>query len=778
LLNSQVLVQAGNNVAPISVAGIYSIINTIYDKPGSTLTGTSTNSVDYFQYINADNITSTNGLTVTGSLTVTGQVVAQTLNVQQVTSSIVYSSGSNIFGNSLANTQQFTGSMSVTGSLTVVTAGTELQVTSTGVNLGNALTDSHIISGSLRVNPNGLFVSGSGNVGIGTNTPSEKLDVVGGGLASGNGTIKTGITYSSLGLVGTFSNHDLGIITNGTERMRITSGGNVGIGTSLPAVALDFGNVTGKAFHLYTAGSDFYGINMLQYDDGPFSTNIFSGDGGQIKFRTASGTTTQSTRMTITSGGNVGIGTTSPGQRLVVENSTDTFLQLRNSAAGQNFFIGALNGEARLNNDNSTPITMYVNGSERMRITSGGNVGIGTTSPLQTASNRTVTTINGTSSAILNLATGDTLRGYVYVDSSGTTLESIGTLSIGTNTSSALVAYTNGTERLRITSEGYLGVTVTGDTVTSGDLLGVLSFVSRDASTYSSGGITNIRSYATSTYNTGNVAGDLRFYVSDGLQNTTGTYLFGTEAMRITSGGNVGIGTTNPSQKLEVVGGEIKAGRVDSSIEGGQISFGRATDNNTSWYIDNYGNSSSTQLRFVNVSDSTVVMTMSGSNVTIGDTSTDNTGRFQYLSPGVGSFNGVMALYHSTTNVDGSGYVNFYRNTSVIGSINQVGTSGIAYNTSSDYRLKKDIQPITDALVKIQALNPVKYKWKSDNSDGEGFIAHELQEIIPYVVTGEKDGERMQGVDYGKLTILLTKAIQEQQSQIESLKAEIQTLKQ
>jgi len=54
LLNSQVLVTAGNNVAPISVAGIYSIINTIYDKPGSTLTGTSTNSIDYFQYINAD----------------------------------------------------------------------------------------------------------------------------------------------------------------------------------------------------------------------------------------------------------------------------------------------------------------------------------------------------------------------------------------------------------------------------------------------------------------------------------------------------------------------------------------------------------------------------------------------------------------------------------------------------------------------------------------------------------------------------------------------------
>jgi hypothetical protein len=114
---------------------------------------------------------------ITGSLTVTGQVVAQTLNVQQVTSSIVFSSGSNIFGNSLSNTQQFTGSVSVTGSLTVTTAGTELQVTSTGVNLGNALIDNHIISGSLRVNPNGLFVSGSGTVGIGTTSPASLLDI-------------------------------------------------------------------------------------------------------------------------------------------------------------------------------------------------------------------------------------------------------------------------------------------------------------------------------------------------------------------------------------------------------------------------------------------------------------------------------------------------------------------------------------------------------------------------------------------------------------------------
>jgi hypothetical protein len=82
--------------------------------------------------------------------------------------------------------------------------------------------------------------------------------------------------------------------------------------------------------------------------------------------------------------------------------------------------------------------------------------------------------------------------------------------------------------------------------------------------------------------------------------------------------GSVGIGTVSPSQLFEVVGGEIKAGRVDSSNEGGQISFGRSTDNATAWYIDAYGNVASPQLRFVNVTNAVVAMTITGSNVGIG----------------------------------------------------------------------------------------------------------------------------------------------------------------
>ena len=73
----------------------------------------------------------------------------------------------------------------------------------------------------------------------------------------------------------------------------------------------------------------------------------------------------------------------------------------------------------------------------------------------------------------------------------------------------------------------------------------------------------------------------------------------------------VGVGTSNPSQKFEVVGGEIKAGRVDSNQEGGQLSFGRASDNNTGWYIDVYGSTSTPDLRIVDVSNAAVRATVS-----------------------------------------------------------------------------------------------------------------------------------------------------------------------
>ena len=80
------------------------------------------------------------------------------------------------------------------------------------------------------------------------------------------------------------------------------------------------------------------------------------------------------------------------------------------------------------------------------------------------------------------------------------------------------------------------------------------------------------------------------------------------------------------------------------------------------------------------------------------------------------------------------------------------------------------------ALGKVAQLKPVTYKWNSDGSDGQGFIAHELQEVAPYAVSGEKDGKDMQGVEYGRITPLLTAALQEAIAKIELLEVRLALL--
>ena len=111
-----------------------------------------------------------------------------------------------------------------------------------------------------------------------------------------------------------------------------------------------------------------------------------------------------------------------------------------------------------------------------------------------------------------------------------------------------------------------------------------------------------------------------------------------------------------------------------------------------------------------------------------------------------------------------------------------VNASTVVYGGTSDYRLKDNIVPMTNALDKVSKLKPVTYTWKSTGENGEGFIAHELAEVCPIAVTGEKDAVDAegnpvyQGIDTSFLVATLTAAIQEQQTIINDLKARIETL--
>jgi hypothetical protein len=102
-------------------------------------------------------------------------------------------------------------------------------------------------------------------------------------------------------------------------------------------------------------------------------------------------------------------------------------------------------------------------------------------------------------------------------------------------------------------------------------------------------------------------------------------------------------------------------------------------------------------------------------------------------------------------------------------SINSVGVN---YNSTSDYRLKEDLKDF-NGLDKVSKIPVYDFKWKTDESRSYGVMAHELQEVLPDAVKGDKDAEEMQGVDYSKIVPLLVKSIQELKAEIELLKTQI-----
>jgi hypothetical protein len=136
--------------------------------------------------------------------------------------------------------------------------------------------------------------------------------------------------------------------------------------------------------------------------------------------------------------------------------------------------------------------------------------------------------------------------------------------------------------------------------------------------------------------------------------------------------------------------------------------------------------------------------------------------------------NGVNPLNLNRKGSDGK-IVDFYRDTNNPGSIS-VTTTATTYATSSDYRLKENVNPVSDGITRLQQLKPSRFNFISDPTKTvDGFIAHEAQAVVPECVTGEKDAVDddgnpvYQGIDQSKLVPLLTAALQEAIAKIEVL---------
>jgi hypothetical protein len=257
-----------------------------------------------------------------------------------------------------------------------------------------------------------------------------------------------------------------------------------------------------------------------------------------------------------------------------------------------------------------------------------------------------------------------------------------------------------------------------------------------------------------------------------------------TTALTIDTSQNVGIGTASPASIFEV-----------SSANSATTAQAYVTCTNASNYtilgLRNTGasgksyqvavggnlagaNQNSFYIYDASAGNTRLLIDTSG-NVLVNRTSTISGEKFGVTFSAGGA--GVLTSVASTA----TQYHFLFSNGSTVGSIYTNG-SATSFVTSSDYRLKDNIVPMTGALDKVLKLKPVTYTWKIDGTDGQGFIAHELQEIVPDCVSEKKDAVDAegnpiyQGVDTSFLVATLTAAIQEQQALITSLTARITAL--
>jgi hypothetical protein len=328
--------------------------------------------------LSASNATNAVTASFANAFTVANTLTAQTLVVQTITSSVDFVTGSTRFGSSLStSTHQFTGSVSITGSLDVITNGTEFQVTSTGVKFGNVIGDAHNITGSVGISGSlsGTSATFSSSVTAGSlivNQASTAADII----------LKFQINSTNKWLVGltndvvddNFTIYQDG--AGGGNRFTINTSGNVGIGVTTPSYPLHIGSNYTNAGSI-SSGGDLYGTAYFGQSGlivGTQSTTsnialITYGTNKDILFGSWNGSS-NSEKMRITGGGNVGIGTSSPtglGGRAFVVSAVSTYPEIIWERTGD----GARKWGTLIGSDGSLLCRDYTSGNNVFNINPG-----------------------------------------------------------------------------------------------------------------------------------------------------------------------------------------------------------------------------------------------------------------------------------------------------------------------------------------------------------------------------------------------------------------------
>jgi peptidoglycan hydrolase CwlO-like protein len=664
-------------------------------------------------------------------------------------------------------------------------------------------------------NSDKVTILGNGNVGIGTTAPSFTLDVTGtgrftSGYLGGGGSITSagqasntpsansvnfgvlGSTYSFIDLAtqdnfGGWIDFSKG---NGTDysgrirywnvddrlefytsasaspRMSVSATGNVGIGTTAPSANLHVFN-SATTGYLRVGGGNGSGNSRIFIEAAGNNSYIDSyGDDAYKPLQINASTLSFN-------GGNVGIGTTSPiGKQHNVIASNGTALFLNNSTGGSGAFVdldfgtyttaqsGYANAGATIrvidDGDYSGHITFRAKGNsigasqtERVRIQSNGNVGIGTTSP---NSQLQVGNVNTSGTGITIAARYDQSDAFLRFRTghgSVSTVWEMGNIAMNDDGNfngimhfrTATVSAATPTTKMVIKANGSVGI----GTTSPGQLLHVAGFTRTHGISLNDGTVAGFIGYEKSWLGSG--SNDVAIASEGG--NNIRFYTNGTTSVRmmINTNGNVGIGTTSPSNLLNILAGSGTASGTTVFRIGGpsnyeSLEFG--TINTYDAMIRTYGND---------------LKLYSGHWRTNGEVSSEDHSIYFYTSK-----NGSSNWSEPKMRLDHNGTLTV---------INDV----IAYGSPSDIAFKTNIKPLEGALEKLMKLRGVSFTWKEDTnehkmvglSDDIGFIAQEVQEILPEIVRKSESGF-LSLRDKGIIPILV--------EAIKELKAEIDILKQ
>ena len=544
---------------------------------------------------------------------------------------------------------------------------------------------------------------------------------------------------------------------------------------------------------------------ILTANTGSFSGNVSVG--GTLTYEDVTyvdsvGIITAQAGIDVT-GGSVGIGTDNPRYPLEVNSGN---LLVSGSAAG-NLIL-----EDRGVGDSSRPFALLASNDGNFTITNANRNDSGTT----------------TSSV-------ERLR----IDSSGRVLQGLTSAKFGffndvnappvfqiqgsTYYDSALSIFRDGTGG---SGPNFILAKGRGAIVQDNDILGTISFQGHDGTTELIEGA-SIVTEVDGTPSANNVPSALVFKTNSGTSSTS-------ERLRITGAGDMGLGTASPVAKLDVRGNVYVGSSLGVDISNPDEYHANANDivvnngmtiANTSQGSIFFADSSTGtgeyvgQINYIHGSDYMNFVVNNGDRMRIDSAgglyigNPGNYGQSNYgQSSGDGNFyyrkddgssggaiilatdsdRGWANMYLNRTDWSSgkdTRFISFMKNGNTLSSIDiGANQTSVAYNTGSDYRLKENVVPMTDGIARVKQLQPKQFNMIGDPNKMlcDGFIAHEAQTVVPLSVSGthnamktDEHGNEIpdyQGMDYGKITPLLTAALQEAITKIETLETKVAAL--